>query len=77
MAFGAMAQKRVIVKPEINYSSEHATYILGGFTVDDVAPYDNDLLRSISELSVGQKIEIPGIEITEVINRYWNQGLCA
>jgi nucleoside diphosphate kinase len=32
------------------------------------------LLRSISELTVGQKIDVPGVEITEVINRYWNQG---
>ena len=74
VALDAMAQERVIVKPEINYSSEHATYILGGLTVDDVAPYDNDLLRSISELTIGQKIEIPGVEISEVINRYWKQG---
>ena len=74
VVLGAIAQKRVIVNPEINYSSEHTTYILGGFTVDDVPPYDNELLRSISELTVGQKIEIPGVEITEVINRYWNQG---
>ena len=74
VVLGTIAQKRVIVNPEINYSSEHSTYILGGFTVDDVPPYDNELLRSISELTVGQKIEIPGVEITEVINRYWNQG---
>ena len=72
---GAAAQKRVIVKPQINYSGEPAMYILGGLTVDNVEPYDNDLLRSISELTVGQKISVPGIEITEVINRYWNQGL--
>ena len=71
---GVVAQERVIVKPQINYSGDRNTYILGGLTVSEVEPYDNALLRSISELTIGQKIDVPGVEITEVINRYWNQG---
>ena len=53
------AQDRVIVKPEINYASSPANYIIGGITLDGVTEYDQSILLNISGLRVGQTITIP------------------
>lgn len=65
----------VIVKPDIVYSTQQNTYTLGGFVVDGVPNYDNDLLRNISELQTGQKLTVPGADITNVLQRYWQQKI--
>ena len=71
------AQEKVTVKPNIVYSENHTTYTLGGLEVSGVSEYDENVLRSISQLSIGQSIQVPGMEATEVVNRYWKQGLFA
>ncbi|MBQ2123201.1 MAG: outer membrane protein assembly factor BamA [Bacteroidaceae bacterium] len=68
------AQEIVTVKPNIVYSENHATYTLGGLVVSGMPEFDQDLLLSISELTIGQTIKVPSMETTEVINRYWRQG---
>ena len=70
-----MAQEEVQVKPEITYTATHPTYVLGGLAVDGIQNYDENLLLSVSGLSVGQTYEVPGPEISEAIRRYWNQKL--
>lgn len=62
-------------KPEITYTKNHPSYILGGITVNEIKGFDEDLLISISGLNVGQIYEVPGAEITEAVRRYWKQGL--
>lgn len=63
------------VKPEITYTKNHPSYILGGISVNEVKGFDEDLLISISGLNIGQIYEVPGAEITEAVRRYWKQGL--
>ena len=74
-ARAATAGDSVIVKPDIVYSTQQHTYILGGFVVDGVTNYDNDMLRSISELQDGQTLTVPGADITNVLQRYWRQKI--
>lgn len=69
----AFAQN-VRVKPNITYGNEEK-YVLGGLRVDDVAGFENELLVSISGLSIGQEYEIPGADMTDVLRRYWSQKL--
>ncbi|MGN0086985.1 MAG: outer membrane protein assembly factor [Alloprevotella sp.] len=62
-------------KPDINYTADHPLYTIAGIAVEGVKGYDEDLLLSISELSVGQTVEVPGSEISEAVRKYWKQGL--
>ena len=63
------------VAPEIDYSRTPKQYYIGQITVDGVKNYDERLLIGLSGLAEGQKIEIPGEEITKAVKRYWRNGL--
>lgn len=65
----------VKVKPNIEYSRNPQTYVIGGLAVEGVKNYDDYLLISLAGLSVGQQVTIPGEEITQAIKRYWRHGL--
>ena len=63
------------VAPEIDYSRTPKQYYIGQITIDGVKNYDDRLLIGLSGLAEGQKIEIPGEEITKAVKRYWRNGL--
>jgi len=65
----------VQVKPEIDYSRTPRPYTLAGITVSGVDNYDEYLLVGLSGLTVGQRINLPGDEITKAVKRYWRHGL--
>lgn len=71
---GAVAQEK-IVNPEISYAGTPRSGVLGGIAVSGVEGYEDYMLASISGLTVGQKIELPGQAITDVVKRYWKHGL--
>ncbi|MBQ0049419.1 MAG: outer membrane protein assembly factor BamA [Bacteroidales bacterium] len=75
VALPSVAQSDVQVKPEIDYSRTPRQYPIGGITVSGINNYDDYLLIGLSGLSVGQRISIPGDEITKAIKRYWRNGL--
>lgn len=59
---------------KINYSNPQE-YEIGAITVSGVLNYDNAVLITLSGLSVGDKIKVPGEEITKAIDNLWKQGL--
>lgn len=63
------------VKPTIEYSRIPRTYTIGGIEVEGAKNYDDYVLIGLSGLAVGQRIEIPGAEVTEAIKRFWRNGL--
>ena len=63
------------IAPDIDYSRTPRQYYIGQITIDGVKNYDDNLLIGLSGLSKGQKIEIPGDEITKAVKRYWRNGL--
>lgn len=72
----AQAQKdSVQVAPDITYTADHPSYIIGGIQVEGADEFDREMLLNSSELNVGQTIEVPGPEISDAIRRYWKQGL--
>ena len=71
MATAAMAQD----KPVMEYGRTSATYEIGGLTVTGAANFDQNLLLSLSGLSVGQRITLPGEEVSQAVRRYWKNGL--
>ena len=58
----------------INYSSPKE-YEIADIEVKGVQFLDNNALISISGLRVGDKIKVPGDEITTAIKKLWNQGI--
>lgn len=73
-SIGAVAQEK-IVNPEISYAGTPRSGVIGGIAVSGVEGYEDYMLTGISGLTVGQKIEFPGQEITEAVKRYWKHGL--
>jgi len=70
-----LAAQDVIVKPDISYAGTPLQCEIGGIAVEGVEGYEDYVLTGLSGLSVGQRISVPGTEITEAVNRYWRHGL--
>lgn len=70
----ASAQEKV-VNPVISYAGIPMTYHIGGIAVSGIEGYEDYVLTSISGLSVGQDIDVPGSAITDAVKRYWKHGL--
>ncbi len=68
-------QKDRDTDPIVDYSRSSREYILGGVTVSGASNYDDFLLVGMSGLQEGQKISIPGDEITAAVKRFWRNGL--
>jgi len=64
-----------IDKPDISYAGTPRQVEIGGIAVKGVTDYEDYVLINLSGLSVGQKIDLPGSEITEAVKRYWKHGL--
>lgn len=63
------------INPVILYSGTPKSYEIGGITVSGIKNYEDYVLIGLSGLSVGQRVQIPGDEITNATKRYWNHGL--
>lgn len=64
-----------ILYPDITYAGTPRDVVIGGFNVSGMEGYEDYMLTSISGLAVGQRISIPGSEITDAVKRYWKHGL--
>ena len=63
------------VKPTVEYSRIPRSYTIGGISVEGAKNYDDYMLIGLSGLTVGQKVNIPGEEITDAVKRFWRNGL--
>ncbi|MDD2602548.1 MAG: POTRA domain-containing protein, partial [Prevotella sp.] len=64
-----------IIHPDITYAGTPRTVVIDGLTVSGMDGYEDYMLTSISGLAVGQRISVPGTEITDAVKRYWKHGL--
>ena len=68
------AQEKII-NPDVAYASQVRTCVVGALRVSGVEGYEEYMLTSISGLTIGQRIAVPGNEITDAVKRYWKHGL--
>lgn len=61
---------------EVDYSSPKE-YEIGGITVSGIQFLDANALLTLTGLTVGEKIKVPGDAISDAINNLWKQGLLA
>lgn len=64
-----------IYNPDIIYSPLPKTYEIADIRVSGVPTSDDYLIIGYSGLSVGDRVEIPGDEISSAVKRFWRQGL--
>lgn len=57
------------------YYSSPKKYTIGSIDIVGIKYLDKEMLKEYSGLSVGDEITIPGDKITDVIKKYWKQGL--
>jgi len=81
-SFGVHAQQAApdtpvdtIFNPDIIYSPLPATYEIAGIDVEGIPDVEDYVIIGHSGLSVGEKVQIPGNDITEATKRFWRQGL--
>ena len=71
------ATDSVDVNPIINYTATPKSYIIADIKVTGLenSMYEDFVLIGFSGLSKGQEILVPGDEITNAVQRFWDQGL--
>ena len=70
-----LQEQDVVVSPDVNYAGTPRSCILAGLAVEGVEGYEDYVLTGLSGLEIGQKIDIPGSDITDAVRRYWRHGL--
>ena len=63
--------------PVIEYTSSAPKYEIAAITVSGADNYEDFVLIGFSGLAVGEKVSVPGDEITNAVKRFWRQGLFA
>jgi outer membrane protein insertion porin family len=71
---GSFAQISLGDEPAIDYTNPK-TYFIGGITVSGANYVDQSLVIMLSGLTVGDPVEVPGLQITGAIRRLWGQGM--
>jgi len=61
--------------PVIEYTLQPKTYEIAEITINGAESYEDFVLIGFSGLAVGDKIEVPGDQITKSLKRFWKQGL--
>jgi outer membrane protein insertion porin family len=59
---------------EPNYTNPE-TFVIGGITVSGIEHLDHGVIIVLSGLNVGDRIEVPGDQIKNAIEKLWQQGL--
>ncbi|MDE6467916.1 MAG: outer membrane protein assembly factor BamA, partial [Muribaculaceae bacterium] len=66
-----------IYTPPVLYSSVPRTYEIAGITIEGAPNYDDYLILGYADLKVGEKVTIPGADITNAVKRLMRQTLFA
>ena len=74
LAFGNKSIAQGDKIPTVDYVSA-PEYEIGGIVVTGTTNYSHSAILLLAELSVGQKINIPGDDISRAVKKLWNQKL--
>ncbi|MDE6575590.1 MAG: outer membrane protein assembly factor BamA [Muribaculaceae bacterium] len=73
----AQAETDTIYNPKVVYSAMPRTYEIAGITIEGAPAYDDYLVLGYANLKVGDKVTIPGDDITDAVKRLMKQNLFA
>ncbi len=77
--FNAAAQvsNDTIYNPKVTYSTMPRTYEIAGISIEGAPNYDDYLILGYADLKVGERVAIPGDDITTAVKRLMRQTLFA
>jgi outer membrane protein insertion porin family len=77
--FSVAAQQEAdtIFNPTVIYNNMPRTYEIAGITVEGAPNYEDDIILGYAALKVGDRVAIPGDDITNAVKRLMRQGLFA
>lgn len=64
-----------IYAPDVIYSPLPKRYEIAGIEVKGLSDDEEYLVTGYSGLAIGDRVEIPGVDITDAVKRFWRQGL--
>ncbi len=64
-----------IYNPNVVFTAMPKTYEIAGITVTGAPNYEDFIILGYAGLKVGEKVEIPGKELTDAVKRLMHQGL--
>lgn len=74
----AMAQSSLtdtIYNPTVVYSANPKTFEIADIKITGADNYEDYIIIGYSGLSKGQRVQIPGDDLTNAVKRFWRQGL--
>lgn len=71
----AQTTERTPDVPKIEYTNTVHTYEIADIVITGTDNYEDYVLIGFSGLSVGDKIQVPGSQITSAVKRFWKQGM--
>ena len=75
VSVSGVSAQQTIVKPTVLYTNAAHKYTIGGINITGVDDIEPAVIKSISGLSVGDVISVPGDEVTNAVKRYCRHGL--
>src|SRR5947207_774673 len=76
LCISSLFLKAQVTGPTVDYANPKE-YIIGDITVSGTQFLDKDILILLSGLKRGDRIMIPGSEISKCVQTLWKQGLFA
>ena len=76
-AVSAQTSTDTIYAPNVLYTAMPRTYEIAGITVEGAPNYDDFLILGYAGLNVGDRVAIPGDDITNAVKRLMRQTLFA
>ena len=73
IALSDTVAEQVVATPVIEYTMQRKTYEIADIKITGADHYEDFVLIGFSGLAVGDKIEIPGDQITKSLKRFWKQ----
>ncbi|WP_290391656.1 POTRA domain-containing protein, partial [Paramuribaculum intestinale] len=64
-----------VYNPPVVFNSMPRSYEIAEISVDGADNYEDHIVIGYSGLKTGERIEIPGDELTQAMKRLWRQGL--
>jgi len=74
-AASAQAPVDTIVNPKVIFTGMPRTYEIAGIVVKGADNYEDNTIIGFSGLKIGERVDIPGSELTAASKRLWHQGL--
>nr|MDE7449017.1 outer membrane protein assembly factor BamA [Paramuribaculum sp.] len=71
----AQTPNDTVYAPKVIFTGMPRTYEIAGIEVRGADNYDDFIIINYAGLKEGQRLEIPGEELTDAAKRLWRQGL--